>query len=76
MEWLVAAILFLVAIGFLALTEGGWYAAGIAGFLILVAVVSTLVARLYGEMGALVFSLIALVFAFWFNWRFRKNPKA
>lgn len=75
MEWILTAIVFLGAVGFLAWKQGGWYAAGIAVFLLLMAVAYTLVKRHYGERGALVFSLIALVLAFVATWLIRKKSK-
>lgn len=75
MEWLVAAAVFLGAVGFLSWKQGGWHAVGILVFMLLMAVAYTLVERYYGENGALVFSLIALVFALGATWFIRKNPK-
>jgi LPXTG-motif cell wall-anchored protein len=76
MEWVAASVVFLAAIGFLAWKQGGWYAAGIAVFLILTALVYTLVKRHFGEQGAVVFSLIALLLAVGATWLIRKKSKS
>jgi hypothetical protein len=73
MGWVIAAIVFLAAIGFLAWKQGGGYAAGIAIFLILMAVAYSLVRRHDGETGALAFSLIVLVFALGTTWLRREK---
>ena len=75
MEWLAAISVLLVAMGFMAWKQGGWYAFGIAIFLILVATAYALTRRYFGGQGALAFSLAALAIAFAANWFFRRKPK-
>jgi len=76
MEWVAASIVLLAAMGFLAWKQGFWYAAGVAVFVILTALVYALVKRHFGEQGALVFSLITLILGVGTIWLLQRKSKS
>ena len=67
MELLVATCVFVLAIGYLAWTEGKRYAWGVAIFLVVTAAAYVLIEKYFGRHGALAFSLAALILAV--GWR-------